>query len=481
MKYKLISMALLCLMLCNISFSQTLEQLKRMVKSELEYIKEFEKYIEQDKKQIRVRTLLEDYESFYNRTDSLLKATPTFTLTKDYKTTLKELDTQDPSAFFNKVSDLYHETPSKFDEIALYMLIGNIRLDYYVGLNPKYPPSNSWAVCQSIKSSYTERIDLYLKNDYDKYLSIFQNAIDYCNSNNYSFCNKPTEPLLQKITLKPYYEKLKNLQQNKQTYLKEWQLLKKNNLESGNIQKQKEASIKQAKKEADDRIVNVKTAKKRIEKWTCHLKILEERNNSNSKKLDSLVQSYITYHSNQYEFEGIAKMLELKLKAVEPETSADDTVLVLWKRARVVNDKINFTNKVDLYKHYDTLSKINDNKSQDLKINIQILEYINNQKWDDAKKVKVFELVKRDKDESQDKLDEMVVGKKIDHTKDLYLTKKQIKTRNTLMHKRTFNDEVKEELEKKAKLFELLGQTQGWLVWEDCLNFFYKSIGAWES
>lgn len=480
MKFKIISMAIFCLLFLTHqnSFAQTLEQAKKHIATFERWIVNFKKYKEESKNGIKVRVINEDFETFYNRADSINKAMPIFSLTNENKQTLKELDNKEPSAFFNKLSDIYDDNPKKMDEAALLMFIGSIRLDYYLNLNPKYAPSNSWTVCQVVKSDYKERLDLYLQNNYDRYIAILKNAIDYCNSNVYAYCKKPTENLTQKMISKPYYELLSSLQNNKSKLIAQWQANKKIKLEPNAVKKQREDAYNEAKKNVEGYDKNIASWQDDIATWTTLVRVLEERKKPNSTILDSLIVERLKYEKIGKISDEDQKRLEEELQKIEADNNPEDTVKVLWSIGAATKNVKDFNDKTDLFEYYNALKKMNDGKSNDLKVNIEILEYINKKNWDNEKKLNVFNLVRNRSEEYFDKLDEMAFGKKIDKTKDVYITKKQKKIRYKI-HIRYKDEPGESYMERKNKLLDLLGKTEGWMVWHDCENMYNKSVGAY--
>lgn len=164
----------------------------------------------------------EPFEVFYKRADSINKAQPNLRIDDSTIKKLKELDKQQPYFFFSEATGEYEFKNDKYDYAAIVFYVGLIRYKYFMKVNPEYAPGDGWIICESMKQNYEGRIELYLKNNIEKYKAVLKFAIDYCTKNNYEYWQKPLDKVKFEKTIEPYATLLKELEMNKEKYEKQY-------------------------------------------------------------------------------------------------------------------------------------------------------------------------------------------------------------------------------------------------------------------
>jgi hypothetical protein len=205
MKYNFFSVAMFCLILLqlNIAFAQT------HTKNE------------------------ESFEVFYKRADSINLAQPNLIIDSNISNKLKKLDEKEPYHFFSEATSTYEFKNDKYDYATVIFYVGLIRYKYFMNVNPEYAPGDGWMICESMKQTYEKRIELYLQTNIDKYIAALKFATSYCAQNNYNYWKKPLNQTLLQKAIEPYETLLKDLETNREKYLKQWQEDRAKNLSSG--------------------------------------------------------------------------------------------------------------------------------------------------------------------------------------------------------------------------------------------------------
>ena len=164
----------------------------------------------------------EPFEVFYKRADSINKAQPNLKIDDSDIKKLKELDKQQPYFFFSEATGEYEFKNDKYDYAAIVFYVGLIRYKYFMRVNPEYAPGEGWMICESMKQNYEDRIELYLKNNIEKYKAVLKFAIEYCTKNNYEYWQKPLDKAKFEKTIEAYTALLKELEMNKEKYEKQY-------------------------------------------------------------------------------------------------------------------------------------------------------------------------------------------------------------------------------------------------------------------
>lgn len=175
----------------------------------------------------------EPFAVFYKRADSINMAQPKLIIDSNISNKLKKLDEKEPYHFFSEATSTYEFENDKYDYAAVIFYVGLIRYKYFMGVNPDYAPGNGWMMCESMKQSYEKRIELYLQTNIDKYIAALKFATSYCAQNNYNYWKKSVNQILLQKASEPYETLLKDIETNREKYLKQWQEDRAKNLNSG--------------------------------------------------------------------------------------------------------------------------------------------------------------------------------------------------------------------------------------------------------
>jgi hypothetical protein len=173
----------------------------------------------------------EPFEQFYARVDSFNKIQPTIIIAEAITTKLKTLDKKEPYFLFSEATSEYEFKNDKYDDAALFFYVGLIRYNYFMGVNPEYAPGDGWMICESMRQTYKDRIELYLKTNITKYIAVLKFATAYCTKNNYDYWQKPLDKVKFQKAIEPYAALLKELETNRPTYEKQY--LEERNLNLG--------------------------------------------------------------------------------------------------------------------------------------------------------------------------------------------------------------------------------------------------------
>lgn len=171
---------------------------------------------------LMAQSKINDYKAVYDKAESFVKASPNFTVSAETENALKKFDTQSPSSYFGEATYFLEKDVSKYNDALALFTIGNIRHNYYIAVNKDYAPNDNWATAESMNAVYKEKVNIYLQQDINEYKSILKYAIDYCNKNNYSYYTKPKKDEEHKKAIEPFETLIKNLEVDKDKYIKEW-------------------------------------------------------------------------------------------------------------------------------------------------------------------------------------------------------------------------------------------------------------------
>lgn len=374
MKYKIISVAMLCLIF--FSTNKIKAQEKRTRSSAI------------------ISVINEPFDVFYRRADSLNIANPTLKLNAAFKTKLRKLDESDPYELFEDVVVMYQNKTALLDEISTTFIVALIRYVYYLGVNPNYPPSSRWIFCESFKQNHQGRINLYLQNNPSKYKAILEYAINYCNNNEYSFYKGSKNAFAYKKAIEPHQALLNKIISNTASYTSEWQKEKEMNLKLEAIKK-KQTQLIPSKYNIDSIYgIHIKMLYSGYEDSLWALIATEWKVNPKSTKIDSYLKLDSVYHDtlsllnniiHSYQNQKLEKDLEY-LKAL------NDTSKKMYEPALKTLNIETAKTVEDQYEYYNGLTNFKDYKLFEVKIKMEILEYIKQKNWDEKTKSTIFNL-----------------------------------------------------------------------------------------
>lgn len=459
MKYTIISVAMFCLMFMKFTIVDAqvptteiiTDKGKISIDSAIKPLEEISKFPQYE----RVRVVDEPFEMFYKRADSLNITNPVLKNSPLLKQTIKTLNATEPYLFLSKAQDLYETNPAKADEIAILMYIGLMRFDYYASIQPDYrnKTNKGWMDYETfIQQNYKSRIELYLASNIEKYKQVLKYAIDYCNENDYAFCNKPKDKLIHKKVMQQYENLQYDLMNNKESLSQQWA--------AERIIRLKESSVLQKGNNTKDALLlildNLKMEKEKQDTWA---KIQVERTNLNSDKLKQYIRDFNAVKDKMEEY-SIRRRENIKQeygsKTTEVLTRQDNSKSI-YTSSKANTNLDTTTSTLDLYNYYDKLDETSKENTFVAKVNANILKYVNDMKWDDEKKLSVFKLFQyhRQGEAATDQLFNTTYLKNADAN-----TKPAEDFTGINIH-------IKKGKRKHAMLLYILGEVEGTLVWED--------------
>jgi hypothetical protein len=461
MKYTIISVVMLCLIFLNstavnaqVPTTEVITDKGKIgIDSAIKQLEEISKFQQLE----RVRVIDEPFAMFYKRADSLHTTNPVLQISQSLQKTIKALNTTEPYLFLSKAQDLYESNPAKADDITVLMYIGLMRFDYYVSIQPDYQnkTNKGWMKYETfIQQNYKSRIELYLASNIEKYKQVLKYAIDYCNNNDYAFCDKAKETLIHKKVMQQYENLLYDLTNNKESLSQQWAAERATRLKESSVQQK---SNKNSTKDALLLMLeNLKMEKERQDLWA---KIQIERVNLNSDLLKQYIRDFNAV-TNKMEEYAINRRNNSKqeygTKTTEVLTRQDNsTSIYTSSKTSTITDTTNST--LDLYNYYDKLDERSKEKTFVAKVNANILKYINTMKWDDEKKLSVFKLFQYHKQ------DEPATDQLYNTT---YLKNADANTKPAEDFT-GLNIHIKKGKRKHAMLLYILGEVEGTLVSED--------------
>lgn len=374
MKYKIISLSVCCILFFSTN------KIKAQEKSTTS--------------SATISVIKEPFDVFYRRADSLNIASPTLKLNAAFKTKLRKLDESDPYELFEDVVMMYQGKPALLDEIATTFTVALIRYVYYLGVNPNYPPSERWIFCESFKQNHQGRINLYLQNNPSKYKAILEYAINYCNNNEYSFYKGSKNAFAYKKAIEPHKTLLSKITSNTESYTSIWQKEKEMNLKLEAIKK---TQTKLASNRYNiDSIYGIRAqmlySGYNDSLWT--LIETEWKVNPNSIKIDSYLKLDSAYHDKQLILSNIIQTYNTQKLEEDLEylKALNDTSKKMYKPALKILDIETAKTIEDQYDYYNGLSNVKDYDLFEVKIKMEILNYIKQKNWDEKTKSVVFNL-----------------------------------------------------------------------------------------
>lgn len=461
MKYTIISVAMLCLIFfkstavnAQVPTTEVItDKGKISIDSAIKQLEEISKFQQFES----VRVIDEPFEIFYKRADSLHTTNPVLQISQSFKQNIKALNTTEPYLFLSKAQSLYETNPAKADEIAILMYIGLMRFDYYVSVQPDYQnkTNKGWMDYETfIQQNYKSRIELYLASSIEKYKQVLKYAIDYCNENDYAFCNKPKETLIHKKVMLQYENLQYDLTNNKESLSQKWA--------AERIIRLKESSVQQKSNNNSTKdalllmLENLKMEKERQDLWA---KIEIERVNLNSDVLKQYIKDFNAV-KNKMEEASIKRSSngkqEYGTKTTDVLTRQDNSKSIyISSKSNTVADTT--SSALVLYNYYDKLDENSKANAFVAKVNANILKYVNDMKWDNEKKLSVFKLFQYHKQGEA-------------ATEQLYSTTYLKNADANTKPAEDFtgiNIHIKKGKRKHAILLYILGEVEGTLVSED--------------
>ena len=173
-----------------------------------------------------------DYKSLYKTCDSLNGLKQLIALDNGILKSLRELDKQTPFHLFAEA--LYYLDQKQFQEAAIFYQVGMVRQTYYIAVNNNYAPNGDWQYAESMKSIASKKVIPYLQTNADHYLQVLKLAIDYCENNDYTFSSKLNFPDKYQLAIKKLDTLKSDIEKNKETFQKNWDLERANLLAKKN-------------------------------------------------------------------------------------------------------------------------------------------------------------------------------------------------------------------------------------------------------
>ena len=468
MKYIIILLALLCLMLFKTTMvdaqGTTIEVVSEKGNISLDsLIKIYEGSVHKKQK---IRIVNEPFDKFYNRADSLNKTSSLLQITSSLKKMIKEFNTKEPYHFLDEAQSQYEINPANSDEIAVLMYIGLMRFDYYVTINPSYKNNSNrgWMHYEDfIQQNYKTRIELYLANNIEKYKQVLNYSIDYCNTNDYAFCNKPKQILLHKKVMQQYENLQYDLVNNKESLAKKWEVQKLIKLTESNSNHQNE-NIDATENLWNTQLKQVKLYKEKEALW---VKIEAERNNLNSPQLKEHIKSFIALNS-KIEDAILESRKNSKPNIGNKTTSVltpNDNSSSIYTSSKANKKLDTAKNQLDIYNYYDDYDKKNKVNALLAKVNANILDYVSKMNWDEEKKLSIFKLFYYHSKENKDS--SLIIP--TNYIKQADANTKPIEEFTGI------NIHIKKAKRKQAMVLYILGEVEGTLVYED-LNSMIREL-----
>ena len=163
---------------------------------------------------------LETYKKLYTTADSLNKAGKPFTVDSLTFEKVKSLNKQHPSKYFEEATHLFND--AKYNDAAFVYYLGILRYRYYNSVNPKYQASDDGALAASLQYVVGEMVNLFLKTNFDNFVSAIKFSCDYYLQHDYTFYSKTKNPTKYDEIAKGFSTLIEDLKTNKTKYEKEW-------------------------------------------------------------------------------------------------------------------------------------------------------------------------------------------------------------------------------------------------------------------
>lgn len=173
-----------------------------------------------------------DYRSLYKTCDSLNSLIQPIALDNALLKRLQELDRQTPYHLFAEA--LYFLDHKKFQEAAIFYQVGMVRQTYFIAVNNNYAPNEDWQYAESMKSISAKKIVPYLQTNADNYLLVLKMAIDYCDKNDFTFSSRLNFPDKYQLAIDKLSSLKSDIEKNKETFQKKWDLERVNLLATNN-------------------------------------------------------------------------------------------------------------------------------------------------------------------------------------------------------------------------------------------------------
>lgn len=163
---------------------------------------------------------LETYKKLYRTADSLNKLGKPFSVDSITFEKVKSLNKQHPSKYFEEATHLFKD--AKYNDAAFVYYLGRLRYRYYNSVNPKYQASDDGALAASLQYVVGEMVNLFLKTNFDNFVSALKFSSDYYLKNDYIFYSRTKNPVKYEEIAKGFSSLIEDLKTNKTKYEKEW-------------------------------------------------------------------------------------------------------------------------------------------------------------------------------------------------------------------------------------------------------------------
>jgi len=163
---------------------------------------------------------LQIYKNLYRSADSLNKPGRLYSADSSIIGQVRRLDKEHPAKYFDTIGNLMKH--SRFDDAAFLFYLAVLRYSYYNAVNPEYQASGDGALLGSYKYIFGETLNLYLKTNVDKFVSVLTASGDYFAKNDYAFYPKAKDPVKYDAIATKYAGLIKDLETNREKYRKEW-------------------------------------------------------------------------------------------------------------------------------------------------------------------------------------------------------------------------------------------------------------------
>ncbi len=163
---------------------------------------------------------LETYKKLYNTADSINKLGQHFSVDSLTIQKVKLLDKQHPVQYFKEAGALLNN--AKYNDAAFVYYLGTLRYRYYNAVNPEYQASGDGALAASLRYTFGEPVNFYLKTNIDNFISALRLVSDYYSKNDYNFFSRTKSSEKYDGVGNSFSNLIKDLEANRAKYEKEW-------------------------------------------------------------------------------------------------------------------------------------------------------------------------------------------------------------------------------------------------------------------
>lgn len=156
------------------------------------------------------------------------KQSQKYKLNKDINSYLINLDKKAPSFFVIEAGKLLKK--KELDNACMVHLVGKVRRTYYYNSFANMLTNND--VFIETNYNYIDKIvNIYLKKNIDYYITAYQEAINYCTKNDYTFYKKEKDIEVYTATIKFFQDDLNEVIKNKSETSIRWKEEIKNEIQ----------------------------------------------------------------------------------------------------------------------------------------------------------------------------------------------------------------------------------------------------------